>query len=77
MKNAPVYMQRLCGYTKTGTQRFFCDGQHPKDALALAAAAGHVDWASPSPWAERCGPSSCASVTSGALIRHLQALAKE
>jgi hypothetical protein len=30
MKDAPLYMQRLCGYTKTGTQRFFCDGQHPK-----------------------------------------------
>jgi hypothetical protein len=58
LKDAPLYMQWLCNYTKTGTQRFFCDGQYPKDALALAAAAGHVDWASPSPWAdpERCGP---------------------
>jgi hypothetical protein len=59
MIDAPVYMQRLCGYTKTGhTQRTFCDGQHPKDALALASATGlegrhAVDWASPRPWASR------------------------
>jgi hypothetical protein len=59
MIDAPVYMQRLCGYTKTGcAQRTFCDGQHPKDALALASASGlegrhAVDWASPRPWASR------------------------
>ena len=52
-------MQRLCGYTKTGcSQRSFCDGQHPKDALALASVAGFegrhaIDWASPCPWASR------------------------
>ena len=59
MIDAPVYMQRLCGYAKTGcAQRTFCDGQHPKDALALASASGldgrhSVDWASPRPWASR------------------------
>ena len=58
MVDAPVYMQRLCGYTKTGAQRAFCDFQHPKDSLALASTSGFegrhcIDWASPNPWATR------------------------
>jgi ectoine hydroxylase-related dioxygenase (phytanoyl-CoA dioxygenase family) len=59
MVDAPVYMQRLCGYTKTGDlHRTFCDAQHPKDALALVSAGGlegrhTVDWASSEPWGSR------------------------
>ena len=59
MVDAPIYMQRLCGYTKTGgAQRAFCDFQHPKDSLALASTSGFegrhcIDWASPNPWATR------------------------
>ena len=50
-----MFVQRLCGYTKTGdTQRAFLpDSKHPKDALALAAAGQQIDWASPTPWCEK------------------------
>eukprot|EP01047_Picozoa_sp_COSAG01_P027318 COSAG01_NODE_1799_length_9205_cov_130.191302_7_plen_757_part_00 len=53
MKDAPIYMQRLCGYTKVGSCRSFADYQHPKAALALAAAGGSIDWASHNPWGSR------------------------
>jgi hypothetical protein len=52
MCSAPVYMQRLCGYTKVGACRSFADYQHPKAALELASEQGfnRVDWASPNPY---------------------------
>ena len=61
MKDAPVYMQRLIGYTKSGSSKSFADYQHPKAALELASAQGfqghtRVDWASPNPWDTRKRP---------------------
>ena len=61
MCDAPVYMQRLCGYTKVGACRSFADYQHPKAALELASEAGfmghrRIDWASPNPWESRSWP---------------------
>lgn len=57
MCEAPVYMQRLCGYTKIGACRSFADYQHPKAALEMASHGfmGHhrVDWASAEPWESR------------------------
>ena len=50
----PVYMQKLCGYTRRGSTSCgsFCDFQHPKDALDLNTPAGfegqhRIDWAHP------------------------------
>ena len=75
MCNAPVYMQRLCGYTKVGACRSFADYQHPKAALELASQHGfmghhRVDWASSNPWDGRSWP-GYSGINAQIMDRHL------